>query len=986
MDTASFFARVLPRGGIKILAELVPYKDKKTGAQLEGWRYTTYQAFDAMAQAAAQFDAQKRTIYHACNGYGDWYHDAALDKKRIRTATNATTCRALYDDIDVGKLDEEGNLKPNCYATVSEAMTAIRAFIKATAIPAPLVVYSGAGVHLYWPLTEDVSPEQWKELSLAKRRLTTHFQLKCDRAVDMDLARVLRPVGTTNRKHGATVTAKNDPRDTTPEAMASALEAAIVTHNAPTVKSGNPKAAKNPRNPFAAALENDFPVSYASRVADYCASVRWFRDTGAPDEPAWFVLTGAVKHCADGAERIHEWSQQYDGYDQHETDTKIVNWMYGPATCESIKTITPKQCAGCTQKCSAPIQLGVIAETKPPEIETVVTAPPPVEMTTAELLKKIWPAHFAIRDGKMTKAVTLEDGSIEYVTFCDTVFYPVGLAKGEEGEWQAEIEYIALHGDKRRFLVNTSDISSADKLAGALAAHTVWVYGKGGSMLAKEAMRQMCLSLQHQRKEVETVQAFGWTDDMSGFIIGNKKIGEDGKVSDVLMSEGIRSAGMAKDFGVEGDRASWVSLVNEIYNRPGAEPFQFAFLISAASPLISLAGIKGFHGIPVAYTGKGGRGKSTTHMVAASMWGDGAKFLHSANKAGSTMNALTARVGIARHLPWVMDELTGQTKEDLADMFYALSNGRAKDRLLGNGVFATGSKTWDMFTLVNGNVDIGSLMSSLDDSNVAEAVSVRCMEIKIDDDLNERVFGDLDVKNMIDGQLQNHYGHVGRELISFYLKKRGAIVKRIMDVRKEFSPTTADETRERFYYDTIAFALVAGAVMKKLGIIQFDLEAIKKWAVNIVKTLRSHRKEHKLSNDDVVGQFISSLHDKTLVTKHLADGRAKSIEIPIVVPRVSIEARHASETRRLIVSAKALRDWCKDNGYVVSYVREIMNNEGYILHSHGKDKAGGFNFRLGGGTNSISGVARCFELDYVKVFGNTAAAEVVPLQRLKVAT
>ena len=80
MDTATFFARVLPRSGLKVLAELVPYTDKKTGKVLEGWRYTTYQSFDAMAQAAAQFDAHNRTIYHACNGYGDWYFDDVKQK------------------------------------------------------------------------------------------------------------------------------------------------------------------------------------------------------------------------------------------------------------------------------------------------------------------------------------------------------------------------------------------------------------------------------------------------------------------------------------------------------------------------------------------------------------------------------------------------------------------------------------------------------------------------------------------------------------------------------------------------------------------------------------------------------------------------------------------------------------------------------------------------------------------------------------------
>lgn len=188
MNTEQFLRLVLPSMGLKVLAELVMSKDREK----PGWRYTTFQSFEAMAQAALQIDAEGRTVYHACSSFGDWYFDAKKQKRRLRTQANVVACRSLYDDIDVGKADT--------YATRKEAVAAIKQFIAATQMPAPYVIASGGGLHLYWPFDTDVTQEDWQRVANKKRLVTRHFGLKIDTSCDLDPARVLRPVGTTWRK------------------------------------------------------------------------------------------------------------------------------------------------------------------------------------------------------------------------------------------------------------------------------------------------------------------------------------------------------------------------------------------------------------------------------------------------------------------------------------------------------------------------------------------------------------------------------------------------------------------------------------------------------------------------------------------------------------------------------------------------------------------------------------------------------------------
>ncbi len=349
MNTEQFFRLTIPHQGLKILAELVvdPERDKP------GWRYQTFESHAQMAEAAQQLDAAGHTIYHACNGYGGWHpHPKKPGRRQIRDQGNVVACRSLYDDIDVGK--------PGAYTTRKEAFSALRDFLRKTKLPLPMVVASGAGFHVYWLFSRDVTPQEWQRMADKKRLITTHFGLKIDPACDLDSARVLRPVGTTWRKDGErTVECVFEGVATDPDQFDAMLDDCIAQHKiaTPAGKMAVPEWMKAEHGNLDGMVV-EYPPTYMDVIAEHCAQIRNFKDTGTDTEPLWHACAGIAKHCADGEAKFLEWSAKYDGYDEAEAREKFANWTAGPTTCDKFRALDERLCKGCKRTCKSPIALG----------------------------------------------------------------------------------------------------------------------------------------------------------------------------------------------------------------------------------------------------------------------------------------------------------------------------------------------------------------------------------------------------------------------------------------------------------------------------------------------------------------------------------------------------------------------------------------------------------------------------------------------------
>lgn len=131
------------------------------------------------------------------DGHDVYFTTASLKSNASRDGKNVATLRAFRLDIDCGAAKaKEGK----GYADWKSAVAAIIQFCKDAGLGLPWPVLSGHGVHFYWPLTEPVEPDVWAKYARGLKRACIKYGLRADPVVTTDVARILRPPFTHNRK------------------------------------------------------------------------------------------------------------------------------------------------------------------------------------------------------------------------------------------------------------------------------------------------------------------------------------------------------------------------------------------------------------------------------------------------------------------------------------------------------------------------------------------------------------------------------------------------------------------------------------------------------------------------------------------------------------------------------------------------------------------------------------------------------------------
>lgn len=344
MGPGEFLRRVLPAEG-----RFVSWR--KADGQPEQKSYTSIDAL--------------RVAIEALQDVPDVYFCvAALDPtKKGRTAGEVIALRCLRADIDAGpeKYAKHGD---KVYETQRSAIADVRRAV-GEGLPAPtLAVNSGAGLHLYWILTADATPAQWKPVAEALKDRLAALKVRQDPGVTADVARVLRPVGSLHSNgNRVTVLSSAGPEYSLAE-LASMLGAAE-----PRGAESDPLGGPAPRG-AGPDINADIltPPSGAhhslAQIGQACAAVGAVRDRrGNVPEPHWRLMLGLASFCdIDGAPQAHDWSEGHPQYSREETDRKMAGWRgSGPPLCKTVAA----EFAGCAQcehfrKISTPLQLGVV--------------------------------------------------------------------------------------------------------------------------------------------------------------------------------------------------------------------------------------------------------------------------------------------------------------------------------------------------------------------------------------------------------------------------------------------------------------------------------------------------------------------------------------------------------------------------------------------------------------------------------------------------
>lgn len=924
MDTLSFFETVLPETGPYFLVIFVEGRAQPA--------HISCASIQELADQAAKYDAKRGvSVYFACSSYKEPSVQVG-EKKKYRVEPNWNRAKALWCDIDVG---EDKAAKGKGYATKQDAANALVEFCEATGFPQPMIVDSGGGFHCYWPLTKAIVPTKWQALAGTLKAAFQHFGFKVDPTRTADFASILRPVGTANKKTepGEPVFVRKHISPLDPVDLASKLQSIVDTFHVKREHVQRPSALPPPglNDDLIAHLPSQIPSS-ALRVAENCQQFRMIRDQhGDVGYEHWRGGAGIFKHCIEGAEMFHKWSQGDARYDQYSTQVKVDTWSTGPTTCDFFEQANPDGCAGCPHqgKVKSPIILGRFEP--PPEEQPIEVM---VEGEKQESTIPALPSGYKWEDDYLVRYIQDKDGYLQAHKFSATLYYPYQRVRNESGNYAVMLRAHLPDGRIREFCVETSNVAAPADLMKVLAGRgeIFATTQKDSAMHHSAYLRDSLEALKRQAEEANTLLHFGWQEDGS-FLAGERLYKRDGTIQRVLL--GGNAASVADHYPDPiGTLDGYAQAVNQVYNDQSMVPLQYAFS-SGYGSILSVFGEPTYHGLLLCLVGeKTGRGKTTVAKAALYGFGDAEKITMGAR--GFTTNGVGLRMGSYHNLPVLLDEMTGIKPDALSDLAYMVAQGIDKGRAqMRNGVAVQAKlATWRLSAYLTANRNVYTKLAG--HAGNTEAQAVRLLQILVDEyDIKE--FDDKMFVGKMLGQMADNMGCAGDAFIRYVVEHRGEVQNTVRNAMQQINERVQDQ-RLRFYVNHAATTLVATQITNKLGITEFDLGELSKFSIQLIRRAAGEAQEtNATSPDKAFANMLADLSPRIVVSMSMRSEKdAEQVQRPQGSPAgryvTGIPGRPSACDHHLYLRKSEITMWWhKTNNYSLKSLYDYLRDEGVLL-------------------------------------------------------
>lgn len=993
MNTLEFLQTILPdEGNYYLVLFTKRLNDKGESFKL----HKPYPDLESMAYAAEEFDRDPQyvAVYHACGSYLAPYIEVEGTNrwgkigKKYRVPENQKRAKSFWVDLDCGqeKFDEGKG-----YLDKREAAKAIFKFADTVGWPRPMLVGSGNGVHAYWPLTKAITVQKWTAVARVLKASLAHAGVLADPTRTADFASILRPAGTNNRKNGeckpVEVRSRCAPCD--PGELAVSISEYATTNGVKLIKESvrNAPPVSDINSDLTGHLNQfpDIPVD-AAQVADKCAQMAWFRDTGsAGNYEHWRCAIGITKYTTGGLEIAHEWSSNAPDYDEAGTNTRYETWNAGPTKCETFSACNPKGCEGCEfkGKVTTPLQLGRVIPINVEQVETVVTD----EGEEQEVEVPAIAYGYTWSNGLLARMLPDKDGIMQAHPFSNILFYPTSRIRTEDGTYRIGMRMHLPSKKVRDFEMTAEAMASQTDMLRALARYELMQsnHKDAGSHMAAY-LRDQLETLKRKVEEVNTLTSFGWKDDESSFLLGDRLFLKDGTSRKVQVSGGASKYAPAFARPKNANVSKYAEAVNYMYSRPGREHWQYA-LVAGWGSILSPFCEELYKGLMLAVQG-GDSGKGKTTVAYASLYAFGNAIDLSLNsKDGFTPNALWLMMATFNNVPLLMDELTKMDATTFSDVAYGVANGQEKVRLQSRGGQVSFANTlrWRLSPYITGNIDFHGLLATTQANSQAEAV--RLVQISVDRypatylvetdtpreemTLEERKRVEAEEAALVQAatdQMKANRGVAGEMMVQYVLANMDAVATEVRQAVNDMVGPLPDN-KYRFYRSHAACSLVIARIARELGIIDFDLERLKEFTITLMTELaESVNVSNTVTTEDAFSRMMSSLAHRILVTVEFRDKRHKDgPETPRNRMHNEIAGRFVlgSPTRRdhaghIMLSQKEVRDWCMKNRTDFSSMLDHLEREGALLKRSEK-------LTLTRGTDMPTVQARCIVVDSYKL-------------------
>ena len=931
MDTKHFFTRVFAQ-----LDELIisTHKPDPSGKVARGffWNRGSFTDLDEAVAAISQWDSEPNTtVYFGVGAFaGHSYKDANGKQKWYRKQEHATWFKALALDLDIGPD------KP--YATQKEGWGVMQEALKKIGMPAPMVISSGNGIHLYWPLVQPISKAHWVKASTALRVALEEHGVQIDTSKIHDPSMVLRPVGTHHKKQQPwkDVRCVADCPDHDAVALFGTLKPWFGKAATVAAKATAPR--KGGKSSILDAVLNSNDV-VLDAVASRCNQVKALVDSGGVldaagrdvPEPLWRASLGLAKHCTDVSEAVIKLAGLHKDFDLNSSLDKINGWNgTGPTTCAKFEQLCAKGCEGCPSrgKITSPAQLSVVTEVaieNDEGEEVVLTLPPTYVLQNNQIFREV-KTEIVTQDANgndvAQEVIDLEhvsqyemhitgvynDNESGKAAFKLLVKYPMTGWK----ETEHEIAVLASIGkDFSGFLLNrqvfVKSIPQQEKLRGYLMDYL--------SMVQKQAPTG------------QDFVSFGWQKDGS-FMCGEVLLGAGHSGIDT------RLRGPAKSFadliGAHGSRDEWVRGMGML-NNPGTETIRSAVLLACTGIIGSAAG--NATAVISIYSTETTTGKTLALIAANSLIGHPKQlFLNQKD----TANALYKMRGVLNNLPCCIDEMTAADDRDIADMAYQLSMGRekvsmTKDRDLRDPA------TWNGPTLMTTNISLHQKFEGAQAGN--EPLKARCLELPQHDRtfVATRPDGKSDGYEFFDLMAENN-GWAFPELVQAVIDNGGQ--KAVWEAaERSFDKVFGFvfEPQERFYRTAIIAAWGMGRIGQKLGLFPFDVQGTIQYLIEHVKKTRQSAIDNKVDVFDIIGQFLAEHNDQLVECKEKYGSGVEQVTLPAperAVARVKVvydDKTTIMPGSCVSINADRLRQWLKTKRDGLDRIERELEDESALI-------------------------------------------------------
>lgn len=824
MNTLDFLRRVLPTQGYYVTTVV-----NKDGTRQQGF----FNTVSDLEQAVSRLDKTGNNTYYAISSF---------QTKKNRKKTNVLFTKSLTIDIDCGEN------KP--YPSWREGLKALGEFVSEMGLPKPMVVFSGNGLHVYWILKTDLTPEEWMPLAHALKAAVVAKNFEVDAGLMTNNALVLRPLGTHNHKNGKEVKVLIDAPSVDISDIMSAL--GYYMNAAPEIKHKVEQSSllKN------LAATTEFPPANPVTVSNKCQQLNWaINNPEEVPEPIWYDLLGVAAYCKDSEETAKEWSSGYSGYDQTETIAKMYRWKEtttGPTTCDKFDADRPNGCKGCKYKgkIGSPARLGVQYDEIPLKDVTLdsnanqVPMPKPFKRTASGV------------------KISIDETDLDV---CPFDIYPVSYGKDEDLGY----EVVRFHWNRkhhgwqelkmRQALLTTE---KRNDFSAAIADQGIVLANNKQTEYFQLMLRAYMNELRQMRAMTNLYSTMGWKENYSQFVIGNRLYRNEGGVvscENVTLSSSAQRLG-EELYSTKGSLDAWRDFT-KLLDKAKMPHHKFALGVGFAAPLLSFTGLKG---LTVSLYGPTGGGKTLIQLWQQSIYGAPDR-LHFASKF--TLNSLFNRLGLYNNLPMTIDEMTTMNDKEVGDFIYWVTQGKDKARL-SRSAEERESKEWSTTVTISTN---RSLMSKLYSAGLeTDAQIARLFEINIP---QHKLFThSTEAGKQIYNFIHNNYGVAGDMFIRNLMELgEHAIRAMIAEAQSSFSSRygVTFAGHERFWEHLIVLVDLGLRLANDWGIVDFDHTDGIQAALSQVDSMKMDAASNKFDALDMVSEYLNEFSDTAVTIMHI---------------------------------------------------------------------------------------------------------------------